>query len=199
MTSQERPHVYICKKSAAGSYLIVGGPDKDLIEKGETRVATVEASDRQMTNDREPAIEKYMVERTKKAYSREATREAGMIDTNFQNYHNGLLNGTLKINDCVNKLVPISLRECFFLRSIIYRLLYVHLSNACKAQCHSISPFCTWRIVSISQKAALYVRVASKTLIKIWYGLSEDIVKAEKPFQFENFLWALKPFLWYPS
>lgn len=70
MTNDETPSVHDCTKCEAQSDLIRGRTDKNLIEKGETRLRTVQPAGCRSTNRDVQTIKGFNVEHTKQAYCR---------------------------------------------------------------------------------------------------------------------------------
>lgn len=111
LTNDERPYVHACTKYHVWNDLIRGKPDKNPIEKKDTEVSAVLSTELHTNKTRATKNQKFTVEETKDAYCSEASKQVGMSRSTFQATRNGILLLTPKINCCLRKLVPVSLRE----------------------------------------------------------------------------------------
>lgn len=73
------------------SDMIPGSPDEDYTEKGETRVLTIQPTERETTRGEVRKKEECIANQTKDSYCRIATAQVGMSESKFQIDHNELL------------------------------------------------------------------------------------------------------------
>lgn len=91
--------------------LIRGKREKCPIERGEGRSSAVELTKRQTTKYKLLVMEERAVEGTKNAYFCETKTYVRASPSKIDVYHNGHLVQILQIDGCVQKVVPIWLRE----------------------------------------------------------------------------------------
>lgn len=82
--------------------------------KVETRVCTVNSTERQTTKGEVPTIEELTIKETKDAYCCGVSTQVGLSRSAFQTDRSGCLDWTSKIDVCLPKVVPVSLRELVF-------------------------------------------------------------------------------------
>lgn len=88
-----------------------GKPHNYLIKKLETRVSSVQRTERQTIRCKVPTVKNFIAKKLKVAYREKAATKIGMSGLEFHVYLNELLRRTSKFRCCLVKLVSLSLRE----------------------------------------------------------------------------------------
>lgn len=111
LTNAERPYLHVCTECDVDNQLVTGIPVVDPAKNCERNVSAVKPTDCQTGTSEVRTSKRLTIKLTKDAYDRDATTQVGMSASERHVDHDGRLLQTSKIDSCLQKVVPLALRE----------------------------------------------------------------------------------------
>lgn len=120
--------MHICTECIVNHVTTTVQSEKNCSEEVEGSAFPVQPTDQQAPECGQGTMEEFFAEQSKDAYGRKITTQVGLNRPDFQIDHNGLLVRTLRIDGCLQKVVPVS-RQKFIFHTQHHQQVTIHLGE----------------------------------------------------------------------